>query len=133
MSLKKPDNIVFNNETGLYDASLKGYATNIGAPVITTVDTVSWKNRNLQVVNAQFKAKYDELKSVLDDFKENFQFNTRVYNAKFNFEPIVGKTYHLYKNKLDEDFLSILTPTECNFNFIASFTLNSDKVWIKTS
>ena len=32
---KKPDNVVFNTETQKYDAALKPYATNVGAPVIT--------------------------------------------------------------------------------------------------
>lgn len=131
MSLKKPDNVVYDEHTGKYDASLKAYATNLGAPAISTVDTVAWKNRNLQVVNAHLKAKYEELKSVLDEFKQNFEDNEMVYSSKFSFEPIVGNTYHLYRNRFDKNFLSILSPKECNFEFIGSFTLNSDKMWVK--
>lgn len=131
MSLKKPDSVVFNEETGVYEASLRAYATNVGAPVITAVDTVAWKNRNLQVVNATFKAKYQELKLGLDLFKEAFEQNELVYNAKLSFEPLVGNTYHLYKNRSGENFLSILSPSECNFDFLGSFALNSDKIWTK--
>jgi len=131
MSIKKPDNIVFNKESKTYDASLKAYGTNVGAPSISTVDTVLWKNRNLQSVNAEFKAKYNELKSALDEFKSDFEFNEMVYSSKFSFEPIVGETYHLYRNNLDQDFLSILAPNECNFDFVGSFNLNSNKIWVK--
>lgn len=131
MSLKKPDNVVFNEIDQVYDASLRPYATNVGAPVISTIDTVAWKNKNLQKVNAQFKTRYNELKSALDSFKENFEYNQLVYNSKFSFEPVVGELYHLYVNKNGKNFLSILTPKECSFDFIGSFILNSDKVWNK--
>jgi hypothetical protein len=133
MSLKKPDNIVFNQETGVYDASLKSYPTNVGAPVIKTPDTVAWKNNNLQTANAQFKTKYQELKFAFDTFKQTFEHNELVYRSKFSFEPIVGEVYHLYKNRINENFLSIVSPNECNFDFTGSFVLNSDKVWTKVN
>ena len=44
---KKPDNVVFNVETQKYDAALKPYATSVGAPVITTTDSIAWKNRSI--------------------------------------------------------------------------------------
>ena len=48
---KKPDNVVFNADTQKYDAYLKPYATTVGAPVITTTDTVAWKNRSVNNLN----------------------------------------------------------------------------------
>lgn len=131
MNEKKPDNVVFDSETELYDASLRSYPTSLGSPVIKTVDAAAWKNKNLQVVNAQFSSRYDELIELIDTFKESFDYNQLVYNAKFNFEPIVGKTYHLYKNSKGVDFLSILAPQECGFHFLGSYYLNHDKIWEK--
>ena len=131
MNNKRPDNVVFNIESHSYDASLREYPTNVGAPVIETVDTVAWKNKNLQSVNSQFKAKYDQLKKTMKEFKESFEDNQEVYGAKLNFEPIVGKIYHMYKNRKSENFLSILSPIECGFDFVGSYYLNEDKVWIK--
>lgn len=132
MTKKIPDNVVLNSE-GEYDAALKEYPTSVGAPVIETVDTIAWKNKNLQLVNSSFQARYSELRKTLDTFKESYEYNQILYNAKFSFEPIVGQMYHLYKNKMGEDFISILSPSECNFNFINSFYLNSDKIWVKKS
>jgi len=54
-----------------------------------------------------------------------------VYSAKFNFEPLVGEIYHLYKDKNDVTFLSIIKPSECNFCHLGSFRLNADKIWKK--
>ncbi len=129
MQKKKPDNIVFNEEENRYDASLKPYATNIGAPAITTTDTVAWKNTNIHKVNKQVKAKYDELKAEYDILMKQFEYNNLIYSAKINFEPIAGQIYHLYKNKKQEPFLSIIGPAECNFDHLGTFRLNADKMW----
>ena len=60
---KKPDNVVFNTEKQTYDMALKPYATDLGAPVITTTDTLTWKNRSINKINHKFKARYEELKA----------------------------------------------------------------------
>lgn len=130
-SNKKPDYVVFDTEKEKYDAALKPYATSVGAPIIKTEDTVSWKNRNIHQVNKQISAKYQELKAEFDDLIEQFEYNNLVYSASFNFEPIVGFTYHLYRDKNQEAFLSIIAPHECNFDFVGTFKLNADKIWQK--
>jgi len=130
-SIKKPDYVVFDADKEKYDAALKPYATSVGAPVITTQDTVSWKNRNIHQVNKQIGAKYKELKAEFDGLMEQFEYNNLVYSASFNFEPIVGFTYYLYRNASEEAFLSVIAPDECNFDYIGTFKLNADKIWQK--
>lgn len=128
---KKPDQVVFDDNTERYDASLKPYATNVGAPSIEVIDTSSWKDRNVNKANKHIHAKYMELKAEYDKMIEDLEYNSLVYNARYNFEPIVGETYHLYRDKNEEPFLSILTPDTCNFDHIGSFQLNSEHLWIK--
>ena len=69
---KKPDNVVFNTETQRYDAALKPYATNVGAPVITTTDTNAWKNRSINKINHKVEAKYLELKAEFEKMIQEF-------------------------------------------------------------
>ncbi len=126
---KRPDNVVFDEETNSYNAGLMPYGTNVGAPAITTSDTVTWKNVNIDKVNKQVKAKYDELKAEYDALMEKFEYNNLIYNAKFNFEPIVGEIYHLYRDKNQQPFLSIIAPDHCNFDYVESFRLNADRMW----
>lgn len=126
---KKPDNVVFDEETQRYNAALMPYATSVGAPIITTPDTVTWKNVNIDKVNKQVKAKYDELKAAYDALMEKFEYNNLIYSAKFNFEPIVGEIYHLYRDKRQQPFLSIIAPNQCRFDYVESFRLNADKMW----
>lgn len=133
MSTKKPDNVVFNTELERYDASLKPYPTNLGAPRIEIPDTNAWKNRSVANVNHQLQTKFDALKKEYEAMLETIEFNKKIFNAKFSFEPIVGQTYHLYLKADDSHFLSILAPTECSFNFQGSFYLNAEQLWQKTS
>jgi hypothetical protein len=128
---QKPDSVVFNTETQKYDASLKPYATSIGAPVITTTDTIAWKNRSINKINHKVKAKYLELKIEYDKMMQEFEYSKLIFNAKFTFEPIIGEVYHLYKRENGESFLSIIAPEQCNFNALGSFYLNSDQIWEK--
>ncbi|WP_290699993.1 DUF2452 domain-containing protein [Lacinutrix sp.] len=128
---KKPDNVVFNKETQQYDAALKPYATNVGAPAIKVTENITWKNKNVNKANKQLKAKYLELKAEYDKMIDELEYNNLVYNAKFSFQPILGEVYHLYKDKKGEPFLSIISPSECNFNFLGSFYLTSEHMWKK--
>ncbi len=128
---KKPDHVVYNTETERYDAFLKPYATSLSAPVITTTDSLAWKNRNINKVNKHVQAKYNELKSAYTQMMQQYEYNNLVYGAKFNFEPIVGDIYHLYKRADESIFLSIIAPEECNFNHVNSFYLDADGIWHK--
>ena len=130
-STKKPDNVVFNTETQKYDASLKPYATSVGAPIIIPTDTVAWKNRSINKINHKVSAKYLELKSEYENMIQEFEYNKLIFNAKFSFEPIIGEVYHLYQRENNESFLSLISPEQCNFKSIGSFYLNAGQIWEK--
>tara|TARA_B100000809_G_scaffold160296_1_gene157682 strand:- start:494 stop:925 length:432 start_codon:yes stop_codon:yes gene_type:complete len=128
---KKPDLVVFNEETQKYDAALKPYGTSASSPVIKPTNTATWTADGVRRVNKILKGKFDEVKKEYELLMEKFQYNDLLYNAKFGFEPIIGETYHLYKNKKEELFLSIIEPNQWNLEHQGSFRLNSDKMWEK--
>lgn len=128
---KKPDNVVFNEKTQKYDAALKPYGTSVGAPVITPIDTVSWKNRSINKVNHKVEAKYLELRAEYEKMMQEYEYNKLIFNSKFNFEPIIGQVYHLYKRENGETFLSIIEPTYFKLEAMGSFYLNVDQIWEK--
>jgi len=130
---KKPDNVVFDTETQKYDAALKPYATNVGAPVITSTDTIAWKNRSINKLNHKVQTRYQEIKAQYEQLMNEFEYNNLIYSAKFSFEPIIGNLYHLYIRDSEETFLSIIAPNQCTFNSIGSFRLNSDQIWEKVA
>jgi len=133
MSKKKPDQVVYNEETGSYDASLKSYGTDLAAPAIDLPNQLTWKNTHVREANARLQAGFDELLSRYQELKEKAAINQLVYAAKISFIPVVGNVYHLYRNSRKEAFLSILRPDECNFSYLGSFRLNADKIWVKVA
>ena len=122
--MKKPDNVADN-------PGLLPYGSNIGAPAIHIDNVDGWKQNIALKVNKQFQTKFEELKENYQQLIEEFKWNDLVYSAKYSFEPIIGETYHLYYNKQDDIFLSLINPTEWSYECIGSFKLDSKHKWNK--
>ena len=122
--MKKPDNVADN-------PGLLPYASNVGAPAIRTEDIDGWKQRGVNKVNKQLSTKFEELKEEYKKLVEEFQWNELVYTAKFNYEPVIGETYHLFVGNDGAPFLSLIGPDEWNREYIGSFRLDSNQKWIK--
>ena len=133
MKKKKPDNIVYDEDSERYNAAILPYATSVGAPKIEVEDLTGWKNQGVDKVNKTLQSKFDELKEQYNAMVAEYEYNNLVYNARFSFEPIIGNTYYLYLDKKEEYFLSIISPAECKWNFQGEFRLNSQRIWEKIS
>jgi hypothetical protein len=121
---KKPDNVSDN-------PGLLPYGSNVGAPSIHITNIDHWKEPRVISVNQQFEDKFLELKKEYEKLIEEYRWNDLVYKAKFSFEPVIGKIYHLYYNKSGKIFLSLVSPNEWGFEHIGSFKYNYDNKWIK--
>ncbi len=128
---KKPDVIVFDTDSQKYHGNILPYASGVAAPKIVPPDITTWKNANIISANNQFKARYEDIQTQYREMMEQFEYNNLLYSAKYSFEPITGKTYHLYRAKDQSVFLSLISPNECNFDFVGSFKLGPDKMWEK--
>lgn len=125
MSDKKPDNVADN-------PALLPYGSNVGAPAIHVNNIEHWKAPRVINVNQQFEDKFEELKKEYQKLVDEFKWNDLVYKSKFNFEPVIGKIYHLYYGNDGNVFLSLISPNEWNRKYIGSFKYNHDNKWIKT-
>ena len=130
MDKKRPDNVVFSEESG-YNAGVLPYGSNVSAPAIQMEDVDSWKFRGVNKVNQQLTTKFNELKKEYQRLVEEYQWNELVYKAKFSYEPVIGETYHLYIGNDGGVFLSLISPNEWNRECIGSFQLDSSQKWIK--
>jgi hypothetical protein len=127
---KKPDNIVWDEETQKYNASLLPYATNVSAPVIKLDDVGAFKERGVNRVQKSFNAKYKELVDEYNDLLDAVKLNDIIYNSNYAFEPVIGEIYHLYERNNGKYFLSLISPTEWNMKHITSVRLNSEHKWV---
>ena len=121
---KKPDMFAENK-------AIMPYGDHVGAPAIRTTDISSYKQKNLIKTTHYFEARYEEIKEEYRKLLEAYEWNKLVYNSEFRFEPIKGHTYHLYQQKDETLFLSLIAPDEWNQVYVGSFRMDSDDKWTK--
>ena len=127
---KYPDNAVWSEEKGYY-SHLLPYATNVGSPVIIPDNVSTWKNEKILKTNHYFNKRYDEIKEEYNKLVDEFEWNRMVYSSNYNFQPVVGEKYYLYRRNNGEYFLSLIRPTEWRQEFVGEFELDSENKWIK--
>jgi hypothetical protein len=128
--VKKPDNIVWNEETRKYEASILPYGTNVSAPAIILDDVGAFKERGVTKVQKTFNAKYKELVDDYNELLDSVKLNNLIYNSNYSFEPVIGEIYHLYERNNGQCFLSLIGPKEWNMKHITSVRLNSEHKWV---
>jgi len=129
---KKPDLVVWDEEKGYYANALT-YGSNLSAPSIQMDDVAGWKQGQAQKANKVFVKKYNELKEEFKELVEEVNWNDLVYSSNYNFLPVIGETYYLYRKSDDSLFLSLISPSEWNMEFVGSTRLESNNKWIKLS
>lgn len=124
MGDKKPDSYVENSH-------ILPYGNNISAPAIKLENIEGWRGQKIGKANEYFSTKLQEIKKEYENLVAEFEWNDIVFNSEYNFEPIIGKEYFLYKRENDSFFLSMIEPTEWDKNYIGSFRMTTDNKWEK--
>tara|TARA_B000000475_G_C15660944_1_gene309838 strand:- start:62 stop:442 length:381 start_codon:yes stop_codon:yes gene_type:complete len=124
--MKKPDNVVYNYEDLEYDAYKKPYPTSF-----TSKRFIPEKIKDFRPESQHyFKTKFFEIKNRYESLIEEIKWSEEINNSHFNFNPIIGETYYLYKGSKN-NFLSILNPKEWDFESLGAYKFNSNKTWTK--
>tara|TARA_R110002074_G_scaffold3228_1_gene17291 strand:+ start:177 stop:566 length:390 start_codon:yes stop_codon:yes gene_type:complete len=126
MSKKIPDNVVFND--GKFDANTKNYPTTISAPSFAPI---SIDRSDSIKADKYFSSRLNELKSEYENLVDEYKWSNIIYNALYNFQPILGEPYYLYLNKDNKHFLSIIEPSEWNQTYVGAFKLLNSGKWEK--
>ena len=124
--MKKPDNIVFNYQSNEYDAYKKPYATNFNSKKFKAVELKSFKSD----VKHYFESRFIEIKGQYENLLKEFEWSQLIEKAKYNFNPIVGKKYYLYKGE-KQNFLSLIKPIEWKKKCLGEFKLTTNNTWTK--
>jgi len=118
---KKPDLVADN-------PGLMPYPTNVGAPAFTVPAVLSKKRERGANARNQLTSKFEELKEEYFRLAQLTEDTEMVYNARFNYNPVVGRIYHLYEGE-DGLFLSMIEPERWNMSCFGSFKLTSEHTW----
>jgi hypothetical protein len=109
--------------------SLLPYDMDRGGQVIEKLD-LSFVNHNRKnKLHAYATSKMEDLKKQYDETIALWEWNDYVDTFEIGFEPVVGKTYYLYKGITN--FISILNPLEFKRDCVGVTKLCSDGYWVK--
>ena len=128
MKKKYPDNIVYNEESGEFDAKLKQYPTTVGSQKF---EPISVDKSDSLKADKYFQSRLSELKDEYKRLVEEYNWTSLVYNSTYNFQPILGENYHLYENKNKDLFLSLIEPSQWKQTYIGTFKLLNNGKWEK--
>lgn len=113
----------------------------VGAAMIKPDDKGKIKGRALSAMYEQtdmdMKQIYDQMQLLAKQAKiiqDRVSVSERIYQASIGFEPLIGKTYHLYVKKDGSDVLTLVGPEEWGRSmpyekFVATVKLLADHTW----
>jgi len=65
--------------------------------------------------------------------KDKMLISQQIFQARYDFQPLVGKTYYLYSNEQGQKRLSMISPEEWKssgpLTYIATVKLLADHTW----
>ena len=129
MKKEYPDNIVYDNESGEFDAKLKSYPTTVGSQKFEPI--VVDKSDSIKA-NKYFESRLNELKGEYKKLVGEYEWTSLVYKSNYSFQPILGEPYHLYHNvEIDKLFLSLIGPTQWDKIYMGTFILLNNGKWEK--
>ncbi len=117
------------------------YAHTVGGVAIKPEDKGKIKGRAVAAMHEQTHMQLDQIYKQMEllaqqagQIKQRMEVSERIYAAEIPFEPLIGKTYHLYQREDGRDVLSMIAPTEWGRSnpfptFVASLRLLADHTW----
>lgn len=116
------------------------YAHSVGGAVIKPIDKGRVKGRAVAAMYEQTDLQLNQIKEQIDllaaqarKLHERVQLSEEIYQTDMNFEPLIGRTYYLYRRASGLTVLSMVSPQEWGskppYTFLASVKMLADHTW----
>ena len=117
------------------------FAHTVGSAVVKSIDTGKVKGRAVAAMHeqstTQLKQIQEQVEVLLNQAKliqDRVEVSERIYLSEMGFDPLIGKTYYLYRKKSGKDCLSMIGPDQWGKSFpfekyVATVKLLSDHTW----
>ena len=116
------------------------YAHNVGSAIIKPIDKGRVKGLAVTSMYEQSEMQLEQIREQVQLLMEQAQkvhqrvaISEQIYLAEMNFQPVIGKIYHLYERSNGQKVLSMVGPNEwgksCPMQFEASVKLLADHTW----
>ena len=115
------------------------YAHTVGSAIIKPLDKGKIKGLSMKAMYQQTEDKLQQIKEQVEmlinqahEIHKRIDISEKIYEARYNFKPIIGTTYYLYQQ--EEDYiLSMISPEEwgknLKYDFLSDATLLADHTW----
>jgi hypothetical protein len=123
--------------------SVLPYASSIGGVAIRPTKEGVIRHQALSAMEEQTNMQLDQIRQQIEllarqaqEIVKRKELSLMIYEAKLNFRPVIGHTYHLYQKQDDSYILSMVSPKEWGDGspfkeFIASAKLLADHTWLE--
>lgn len=123
--------------------SVLPYAASVGGVVIRPTKEGTIKHKALTAMEEQTNMQLDQIRQQIEllahqaqEINKRKELSRMIYEAKLNFKPQIGQTYHLYERKDGTHTLSMVAPKEWGGSgpfqqFLASVKLLADHTWVE--
>lgn len=116
------------------------YAHTVGGVVIKPIDKGRIKGLAVKAMYEQTDMQLEQIRQQIEllaqqakAIQQRVAISEQIYLSDLNFEPVMGKAYHLYEKKDGSYVLSMVSPEEWGkhppYQFIASVKLMADHTW----
>lgn len=116
------------------------YAHTVGGAVIKPIDKGKVKGLAVSAMHEQTNMQLDQIRQQVEllvvqaqAIHKRVEISEKIYRSDMNFDPLIGKIYHLYQRSNGQNILSMVAPYEWGrkkpFEFVATVKLLADHTW----
>jgi 23S rRNA maturation mini-RNase III len=123
--------------------SVLPYASSVNSVVVKPTEEGVIRHKALQAMEEQTNMQLDQIRQQIEllarqaqEIRKRRELSLMVYEAKLNFQPVIGHLYFLYQKNDDCHVLSMISPAEWGGNgpfkqFVAAVKLLADHTWVE--
>lgn len=121
--------------------SVLPYSASVSGAVIKPTEEGVIRHKALTAMEEQTNMQLEQIRKQIEllalqaqEIQKRKELSMMIYNAKLNFQPVIGQVYHLYEKKDDNLMISMVSPREWGASgpfkrHIAKVQLLADHTW----
>lgn len=123
--------------------SVLPYASSVGSVAIRPTEEGMIKHKALLAMEQQTDMQLDQIRQQIEllarqaqELRKRKELSLMIYEAKLNFQPVIGQTYFMYEKRDGNYLLSLVSPREWGGSgpfkqFVSAVKLLADHTWIE--
>jgi hypothetical protein len=123
--------------------SVLPYASSVGSVAIRPTEAGVIKHKALLAMEQQTDMQLDQIRQQIEllarqaqELRKRKELSLMIYEAKLNFQPVIGQTYYMYEKKDGTHLLSLVSPREWGGSgpfrqFVSALKLLADHTWVE--